>query len=228
MTEQAFRLGWTEPNQRTRFDILPLIIQLPGKEPRWFDIPSELNLEVPLSHPRYEWFEELGLKWYALPAVSSMVFDIGGIQYTCSPFNGFYMGTEIGSRNFGDTYRYNMLPLIAQKMELDMSDGSTLWKDSALVELNIAVVYSYKKQGVRLLDHHTVGDYFMKFMQEEQQCQRSVYADWSWIIPPLSGSTSPAWPIKMENRILKPNYFYVPDHWEKEPQAGKCPFHHQV
>jgi nitric-oxide synthase len=226
LTEQAFRLGWTEPNQRTRFDILPLIIQLPGKEPCCFDIPSELNLEVPLSHPRYEWFEELGLKWYALPAVSSMVFDIGGIQYTCSPFNGFYMGTEIGSRNFGDTYRYNMLPLIAQKMELDMSDGSTLWKDSALVELNIAVVYSYKKQGVRLLDHHTVGDYFMKFMQEEQQCQRSVYADWSWIIPPLSGSTSPAWPIKMENRILKPNYFYVPDHWEKEPQAGKCPFHH--
>lgn len=227
LTEQAFQLGWPGPSQRTRFDLLPLIIQLPGKEPRWFEIPPELNLEVPLSHPRYEWFEKLGLKWYALPAVSSMVFDIGGIQYTCAPFNGFYMGTEIGGRNFSDTYRYNMLPLIAQKMGLDMSDDSTLWKDSALVELNIAVVHSYKKHSVRLLDHHSMGDYFMKFMDEEQKCQRSVYTDWGWIIPPVSGSTAPAWPLEMENRILKPNYFYQPDPWKSasEQPQGKCPYH---
>ena len=34
--------------------------------------------------------------------------------------------------------------------------------------------------------------------------------------------------LEFENRLLKPNYFYVPDPWEIEPKVGKCPFHHQA
>ena len=55
----------------------------------------------------YDWFADLGLKWYALPAVSGMAFYCGGIQFTASPFNGWYMTTEIG-RDLGDA-RYNKL-----------------------------------------------------------------------------------------------------------------------
>lgn len=58
---------------------------------------------------RFEWFTELGLRWYALPAVSSMLFDVGGIQFTATTFSGWYMSTEIGSRNLCDTNRRNML-----------------------------------------------------------------------------------------------------------------------
>ena len=47
-------------------------------------------------HFRYPWFEELGLKWYALPAVANMAFDCGGLEFTAAPFNGWYMATEIG------------------------------------------------------------------------------------------------------------------------------------
>lgn len=226
-TEQAFKLGWTKEN-RTAFDYLPIIIQLPGKEPRLFELPPEIILDVPLSHPRYEWFEELGMQWYALPAVSCMSLDLGGIQYTCMPFNGFYMGTEIGAHNFSDTYRYNMLPTIAEKMGLDCSSNETLWKDSALVELNIAVVYSYKKHGVRLMDHHTMTEYFMQFLEDEKKCQRPVYADWGWIVPPISGSATPVYSLEMNNRILKPNYFYLPEPWKTEEtraSGGFCPFH---
>lgn len=57
----------------------------------------------------YEWFEGLGLKWYAVPAVSNMIFDCGGVQFTAAPFNGWYMNTEIGCRNICDTQRLNML-----------------------------------------------------------------------------------------------------------------------
>jgi nitric-oxide synthase, bacterial len=227
-TEEALKLGWSSPNPRTNFDYLPLIIQLPGKQPKLFEIPPEIILDVPLSHPRYEWFADLGLQWYALPAVSNMVFDIGGIQYICAPFNGFYMGTEIGGRNFSDSYRYNMLPLMAQKMGLDTSDDSTLWKDSALVELNIAVIYSYKKHGVRLLDHHTMTNYFLKFMEEEKHNERPLYADWSWIVPPISGSTTPVFSMEFENRILKPNYFYAPDAWKTTNVTVGCPFHQET
>ena len=38
-----------------------------------------------------------------------MMLDIGGLQFTAAPFNGWYMSSEIASRNFGDEYRYNLL-----------------------------------------------------------------------------------------------------------------------
>ncbi len=57
----------------------------------------------------YERFSELGLRWYAVPAVSGMLLDVGGLEFTACPFNGWYMSSEIGGRNFTDEYRYNML-----------------------------------------------------------------------------------------------------------------------
>lgn len=58
---------------------------------------------------RYNWFEDLGMKWYTVPGVSNMMFDCGGIQFTAAPFNGWYLSTEIGCRDLCDTHRYNML-----------------------------------------------------------------------------------------------------------------------
>jgi len=46
---------------------------------------------------RYDWFAELQLKWYCVPAVASMMLDVGGIEFTAAPFNGWYMSTEIGN-----------------------------------------------------------------------------------------------------------------------------------
>ena len=60
---------------------------------------------------RFPWFKDLGLKWYGVPAVANMRLDCGGINYTGCPFNGWYMGTEVGARDFGDVQRYNMLPV---------------------------------------------------------------------------------------------------------------------
>ena len=93
---------------------------------------------------RYEWFEELGLKWYVLPAVASMMLDCGGLEFTCAPFNGWYMGTEIGCRDLCDPKRYNICEKVAKKMGLDTRTNSTLWKDKAMVEVNLAVVYSFQ------------------------------------------------------------------------------------
>jgi nitric-oxide synthase, bacterial len=226
LTEQALKFGWSKES-RTRFDVLPLIIQIGEKEPKWFEILPEIIMEVPLSHPRYDWFEELGLKWFALPAVTNMMLDMGGIQYP-TPFNGFYMGAEIGARNFSDRDRYNMLPIIAKKMGLDCSETMTLWQDLALVELNVAVLHSYKKHGARILDHHALTASFMQFVDDEQKCGRHVYGDRIWLIPPISASTTPVYTVEFENRLLKPNYFYQRDPWQTESTASKCPFHHQA
>ena len=46
-----------------------------------------------------------------------MDLKIGGITYPTAPFNGWYMVTEIGVRNFTDSYRYNLLEKVAEAFD---------------------------------------------------------------------------------------------------------------
>ncbi|MDJ1496766.1 nitric oxide synthase oxygenase [Cytophagaceae bacterium DM2B3-1] len=208
-TKKCQQLGWQ--SSHTHFDILPLLIQLPHGEARMFTIPSEKIKEVTLSHPDYEWFTDLQLRWYAVPVISNMKLEIGGIEYTAAPFNGWYMGTEIGARNLGDTQRYNLLPMIAHKMGLSTSANHTLWKDRALVELNIAVLHSYQQAGVKIVDHHTASDQFITHTSLETKNQREVVADWAWIVPPISGSATEVFHRAWKNTMCKPNFLTQDD-----------------
>ncbi len=223
LTDAIRRLGWKR-GAGTPFDILPIVIQLPNQHPKLFELPHDVVLEVPLSHPDYAWFASLGLKWHALPVISNMRLEIGGISYPAAPFNGWYMGTEIGARNLGDVKRYNLLPLIAEHMGLDTRSDRTLWKDRALVELNIAVLSSFAKHGVTIVDHHTASRQFICHDHLEKQAGRTVPAHWVWIVPPISGSASPIFHIpSYKNIILKPNFYYQQAPWQKPCQGHGCP-----
>ncbi|CAB3997899.1 nitric oxide synthase, endothelial-like isoform X1, partial [Paramuricea clavata] len=211
-TEICVGLGWQPKNGR--FDVLPLVLQANGEEPEVFEIPEDLILEVNITHPEYKWFGDLDLKWYAIPAVSSLMLNCGGVEFTACPFNGWYMVTEIGARNLGDTYRYNMLPTIAEKMELNTSSNASLWKDRALVELNLAVLYSFKLANVTIADHHSTTESFMKHVSNEERARGCCPADWVWIVPPMSGSTTPVFHLEMLNYNLKPSYDYQEDPWK--------------
>ena len=93
-TKKCQELGWQ--GEGTAFDILPIVIQVDDRKPILFELPKDEVLEVELEHPDYPNFKELRLKWYAVPMISSMKFTIAGIEYEGCPFNGWYMGTEIG------------------------------------------------------------------------------------------------------------------------------------
>lgn len=132
---------------------------------------------------RYEWFRELQLKWYALPAVANMLLEVGGLEFPGCPFNGWYMGTEIGVRDFCDVQRYNILevtgpvwqgwlqmwvcrgrgggqsrgpthpitlPLqeVGRRMGLETHNLASLWKDRAVIEINVAVLHSFQVRRV--------------------------------------------------------------------------------
>lgn len=208
-TALARNLGWPG-GDGTRFDPLPLIVQLPGRPPAWFPVPADAVLEVPISHPRYDWFAELGLRWHAVPAISNMTLEIGGLRYPCAPFNGWYMGTEIGARNLADSYRYDMLPAIARGLGLDTSDERSLWRDRAVVELNVAVLDSYAKAGVTIADHHTESRHFLSHLRRENKHGRPTPAEWSWIVPPISGATTPVFHRIFHDADLRPNYVHDP------------------
>jgi nitric-oxide synthase, bacterial len=207
------------------FDLLPLVVQAKDELPVWRTLKQELILEVDLEHPEYKWFSDLQLKWHAVPLISDMVLEIGGIQYPAAPFNGWYMVTEIGSRNLGDEKRYNKLPLIAKQMGLHMDKSNPFWKDKALVVLNEAVHFSFQKAGVTLADHHAASEQFMKFIRNEEAENRKVNADWTWIVPPLSGSTLKVFHQEYNNDVVSPNFFYNHNAWEAAPSKSKCPFH---
>uniref|UniRef100_A0A672UWW7 nitric-oxide synthase (NADPH) n=1 Tax=Strigops habroptila TaxID=2489341 RepID=A0A672UWW7_STRHB len=218
LTEICIQQGWKAPHGR--FDILPLLLQANGNDPELFEIPPELVLEVPIRHPKFEWFKDLGLKWYGLPAVSNMLLEIGGLEFSACPFSGWYMGTEIGVRDYCDNSRYNILEQVAKKMNLDMRKTSSLWKDQALVEINIAVLYSFQSDKVTIVDHHSATESFIKHMENEYRCRGGCPADWVWIVPPMSGSITPVFHQEMLNYRLTPSFEYQPDPWNTHVWKG--------
>jgi len=206
-TRVCQQLGWQGTGGN--YDVLPLVVGIGDGEPRLFPIPTDLIQEVHLSHPEIERFSELQLRWYSVPIISDMQLEIGGILYTAAPFNGWYMETEIGSRNLGDTGRYNLLPEVAELMGLDRSTNTTLWKDRALLELNRAVLHSFKQAGVSIVDHHTAADQFVRFQQQEEERGREVSSRWSWLIPPMSPSATPIWHDQSLKELdLSPQFLY--------------------
>ena len=203
-TSMCQGLGWR--GEGTQYDILPLVFSMDGNEPICREIPGELVKEVQITHTDYP-FDALGARWYATPFVSDMRLEIGGISYTAAPFNGWYIGTEIGARNLADANRYNLLPSIAEKMGLDTSRTDTLWKDKALVELTCAVLHSFKKAGVTIVDHHTAAKQFKLFEKQEAECGRLATGDWKWLIPPVSPALTHTFHQTYCNEIHKPGFF---------------------
>ena len=206
LTELAIERGWRPPAQRGPFDVLPLMVEHDGKT-SLTEVPADAVLEVPLCHPEFEWIGQLGVKWHAVPAISNMRLRIGGIDYPSAPFNGWYMGTEIGARNLADHDRYDLLPYIGKRMGLDTSSEATLWRDRALVELNRAVLYSFQQANVTITDHHTESQRFLTHLKKEEAAGRVCPADWSWIVPPVSGGITPVYHRYYDTEELLPNFF---------------------
>jgi len=225
VTEHCMKLGWK--GEGTRFDLLPHVIRWPGMADKLRMPVMPEGIRVPIRHPEFAWFEELDLQWYAVPIISDMMLEIGGVEFTAAPFNGWYMGTEIGSRNFSDTDRYNMLPEIARRLGLDTRSYHSLWQDRAMLELNRAVLYSYEKAGVTISNHHDASEQFVHFEHQEEKHGRQATADWVWITPPMSASSTPVYHRLYDNTMKGPNFFY------QDPCLGKlrfditpgCPFH---
>jgi nitric-oxide synthase len=200
-TDLCISLGWTP--KYGRWDVLPLVVMNDGGEPVWRDIPAKYAKEIKVTHPTLDWFEELDLRWFDHPPVSSFALSIGGIEYTASPFSGWYMSTEIASRDLADEYRYNALPEIARRLGLPMSNRA-LWKDRAVIELNTAVLYSWDKAKTTMVDHHSASDSFIAHYEKEIKTRGHCPADWVWITPPTNGAQTKVFHQEMYSYLCKP------------------------
>jgi nitric oxide synthase oxygenase domain/subunit/sulfite reductase alpha subunit-like flavoprotein len=207
-TETCLRLGWEPPATKTAFDILPLVIQPdPNKPVELLSLPKTLLKTISIRHPdpSYSKFNDLGLKWTAVPFISDFALSIGGVEYTACPFNGWFMQTEI-ARDLADPQRYNMLEPIGRSLGLDTSSAWTLWKDRAFLELNAAILHSFMDQKYSIVDHQTASDSFITHYQTEMEVRGYCPGDWVWITPPIGGSTTSVFHQEMINFTLKPFY----------------------
>lgn len=222
-TEAVTALGWRGKGEA--FDVLPLVLDSPGSGPKVYELPESAVHEVALTHPEHRWFAELGLRWYAVPAIANMRLSIGGVNYPLAPFSGWYMGTEIGARNLADADRYNMLPVIGARLGLDTSNERTLWRDRALVELNRAVLWSFEQAGVRIADHHSESERFLTHIAREERAGRKTPADWTWIVPPLSSAITPVFHRYYHEADQRPNFYLDADArlYAKQGRPGAIP-----
>jgi nitric-oxide synthase, bacterial len=209
LTRIAQSLGHVPPDERSNFDILPIVMRDQQDRRLIRMLPATAHREVSIRHPESDGFNRLGLRWYAVPCISGMILTIGGMDYPCAPFNGFYMVTEIGSRDLADTMRYDLLPQVSRALgDVPDSHGTLLWQDRALTELNRAVLHSYRQAGVMLLDHHSASEHFRRFCQREHGAGRHVSADWSWIVPPHASSSCEVFHMPMQELSAVPNYYW--------------------
>ena len=219
LTTAIMELGWTPPQTRGRWDLLPLVTMAEGDKPAMMEIPAPLSNLVNISHPQFPSFAALILKWKAAPALTRLGFDIGGVQYTAAPFIGWFMDAEIGVRDLADTFRYNVLPDIIQAIGLangKLQDGVDSLEDlpeyeqlamlsRAQSKLNYAVQWSFNQAGVTMTDSLTASKIWCKFDDEfNEKHGYRLPADPYWLAPP-QGSIIPVW-----HRGGAPNYQLKP------------------
>jgi hypothetical protein len=80
-TALCVKFGWCPPAEKSDFDVLPWLISdnnTGHDKPKVFDVPANAIEEVEFDHPDFDLFEELNLRWYALPCISNIGIDIGG------------------------------------------------------------------------------------------------------------------------------------------------------
>ena len=215
LTAAIMELGWKPLQARGRWDLLPLVTMAEGDKPAMMEIPAPLSNLVNINHPQFPSFAALNLKWKAAPALTRLGFDIGGVQYTAAPFIGWFMDAEIGVRDLADTFRYNVLPDIAQAIGMTngkLQDGIDSIEDlpeyeqlailsRAQSELNFAVQWSFNQAGITMTDSLTASKKWCKFDDEfKDKHGYRLPADPYWLAPP-QGSIIPVW-----HRGGAPNY----------------------
>lgn len=212
LTKAIERLGWKPPEPKGSYDLLPLVIEIPGEQPRLYTFSDSDITQVSIEHPTIPEFGSLGLKWVVIPAISNFTLDIGGINYGCAPFSGWFMETEI-ARNLWENSRYDKAEHIARVLGLDTSSEQSLWRDRAFLELNVAILHSFAKARVSLVDHQTAAKQFLVHDLREKKAGRECPAQWSWVVPAAGGSTTPIWHHEMRDFYLSPSYHYAADRW---------------
>lgn len=147
-TETVRKMGWRTPTVPSAFDLLPLVVRDERAGVRLFGLPRDVVRAVPLEHPELDWFVDLGLRWHAVDAYSRLL-SIGGVDYPVV-YNGIHTSSAIGADALGDDRAYGFGRVIAENLGLDTSTDESMWLRRTALELDRAVLHSFRSAGVTI------------------------------------------------------------------------------
>ena len=81
-----------------------------------------------------------------------------------------------------------------------------LWKDRVAVEVNVAVLHSFKLKGVSIVDQHSVSEQFQTHLEEEFRVRGGCPSDWLWMTPSHSGAMTSVFHQEMLHYHLSPSF----------------------
>ena len=203
ITDLAKKHGWA-PAKEGLFDILPLVIEDASGDVQRPRGPARAGARGRDRAP-----DDPG-PGRAGPALVGLPVDLRQLpvdrrhQLSVRAVHRLVPGAGDSARDFTDTYRYNLLPEIAEALGIDTSDVRSLWKDKAVLELTTAVLHSFDKAGIRMDDHHTAAQKFHKWTESEERKGCPVEAEWAWMVPPISASLSPNFHREFEDVFKLP------------------------
>jgi sulfite reductase alpha subunit-like flavoprotein len=193
---------WESPDSSSSFDVLPLVYKIPGRMKPVVHMLSDDNIyEVDLEHPTNEDFASLGLRWTAMPSFAKHTMRIGGIVYQNAPFNGVYVSSEIAQLLMD---RYNVGSDIADLFGYN-PDTDPFWQQAAMLELERAIVHSFRSNGVAIIDPHAAGENFCKFVLGQREQGHDTSIDWR-MIGGLAGPCSEAWDLEERPLEMAPSF----------------------
>jgi len=201
---------WTPPEPRTHHDVLPVVFKMPGQDhPTCHQFDPKYVDEADIFHPDFPEVAKLGHKWAAVPAINTFNMNLGGVEYGCMPFNGWFCSVEI-VRDIMERYE-GANEKWAAAIGIDPKTHR-MWKARVAHEIDVAVLHSFDKAGYTIVDPETVGEQFMTHCKREREAGRECPAQWSWI-GGLTGPTNKTWHKEMRDFRIDPQYEYCAEQW---------------
>jgi len=195
VTTLALRAGWPggRPVDGGRllpgpFDVLPLLLRVHGGPVIAYELSPERVLEVSLEHPAYAWFAQLGLRWYAVPALSRHRLHFTDTLAYPVAFSGFYVAFEMACRELADQNRYNALPIIARCLAPEGARAEGLALQEAARVLHQAILHSFGRAGMVPPTASARLEIYHRYFPRRRTGPRPVYRPID--VPPPSGATA--------------------------------------
>ncbi len=183
------RMGWR--TQGDHYEVLPLVVECAGYAPQIYPIPPEKSLAVALVHPDYLWFKTLNLRWSALTAFSDRHLMIGGHYYRGVVVSGVQLSRAVAAVLM-EAEGESLLLRIAGYLRLDTQRETSLWRMKALTVLEEAILWSFERAGVTLMETSIAARRFAAFTEQERLAGRPVcHRDQLQL--PLLGTLGLAW-----------------------------------
>lgn len=116
--------------------------------------------------------------------------------------------------------RYDATIPLAKAMDIDLDDR--MLADIVGSNLENAILYSFEKNGLTIVDPMTVGKSFLTHCNRERKEGRECPAQWSWI-GGLVGPNNPTWHLEMRDFFKDSQYDYCCNPWDVLGKENRVP-----